>query len=261
MLTETASAQVATLSPADGLSRLFATDPEYAEIFSNFAFDDVAEHVSLPAPLRMEVLLAVLLGAQCLTVFRDTVRTALSAGVSAVQVKEIIYHASSYLGMARVADFINAANDIFTEQHIPLPLPAQGVTTRENRLEKGLALKKGIFKVLITRAHNATPADQMHFQNLLTGLCCGDLYTRSGLTLKERQLMTFAVLIGMGDCVKQLREHIEGNFNLGNDRAVLLGALTQCVPYIGFPRAFNTLRCINEVQAELKNREQDSGRA
>ena len=71
----------------------------------------------------------------------------------------------------------------------------------------------------------------------------------------------FAVLIGMGDCVKQLREHIEGNFNLGNDRAVLLGALTQCVPYIGFPRAFNTLRCINEVQAELKNREQDSGRA
>ena len=100
----------------------------------------------------------------------------------------------------------------------------------------------------------------MHFQNLLTGLCFGDLYTRRGLSLKEKQLMTFAVLIGMGDCAKQLREHIEGNFNLGNDRTVLLGALTQCVPYIGFPRAFNTLRCINEVQAELKSREQNSVR-
>lgn len=261
MITETASARLEHLSGADEFRRLFATDPEYAEIFSNFAFDDAARHTALSDALRLEVLLAVLLGAQCLTVFRDAVRAALAAGVSAVQVKEIIYHASSYLGMARVIDFINAANDIFTRQHISLPLPSQGVTSREDRLEKGLALKKGIFKALITQAHNATPADQLHFQNLLTGLCFGDLYTRKGLSLKERQLMTFAVLIGMGDCAKQLREHIEGNFNLGNDRAVLLGALTQCVPYIGFPRAFNTLRCINEVQAELKTREQDSVRA
>lgn len=261
MVTETASAQVKTLSKADGLSRLFVTDPDYAEIFSNFAFDDVAAHVNLPTSLRMEVILAVLLGAQCLTVFRDTVRSALAAGVSAVQVKEIIYHASSYLGMARVVDFINAANDIFAEQHISLPLPSQSVTSRNDRLEKGLTLKKSIFKALITQAHNSTPADQMHFQNLLTGLCFGDLYTRTGLSLKEKQLMTFVVLIGMGDCAKQLREHIEGNFNLGNDRAVLLSALTQCVPYIGFPRAFNTLRCINEVQAELKSREQNSVRA
>lgn len=119
-------------------------------------------------------------------------------------------------------------------------------------MKKGLSLKNGIFKALITKAHASTPSDQMHFQNLLTGFCFGDLYSRNGLSLKDRQLVTFAVLVGMGDCVKQLKEHIEGNFNLGNGRQVLLSALTQCAPYIGFPRCFNTLRCINEVQNELK---------
>lgn len=233
------------------LSTLQATDPDYVAMFENLAFDETQCHVILSDHDKACVTLAALLGVQGLTAFKAMVRAALRVGVTPVEIKEIIYHTSSYLGMARVVDFILAANDIFAEADIVLPLDSQATTTLENRHEEGLKLKKGIFKELITQAHNSTPADQMHMQDCLTGYCFGDLYTRSGLDLKLRQLITFAVLLGMGDCEKQLKEHIEGNFNLGNDRTVLLSALTQCMPYIGFPRCFNTLRYLNEVQKKL----------
>jgi 4-carboxymuconolactone decarboxylase len=35
--------------------------------------------------------------------------------------------------------------------------------------------------------------------------------------------------------------------NVGNDRAKLIGVITQLIPFIGYPRALNGLRAIDEV--------------
>ena len=44
--------------------------------------------------------------------------------------------------------------------------------------------------------------------------------------------------------------HIAGNLSIGNDKQTLINAVTQCLPYIGYPRTLNALGCINEVTAE-----------
>ena len=61
---------------------------------------------------------------------------ALTAGLTPVELKEIVYQAVPYVGMAKVFDFLHAANDMLTERGVQLPLPGQSTTTPATRLEQ-----------------------------------------------------------------------------------------------------------------------------
>ena len=78
----------------------------------------------------------------------------------------------------------------------------------------------------------------------------GDYYTRKGLSTKQRELITFCFLMAQGGCEAQLKAHVIGNLNVGNDKKFLISIASQCVPYIGYPRVLNALSCINAGFAE-----------
>jgi len=82
---------------------------------------------------------------------------------------------------------------------------------------------------------------------LLAANCFGDYYTRNGLDIKTRELLTFAILISTGGCEPQVKAHVTGNLRIGNDRERLIDVVTQLLPYIGYPRSLNALRIIDEV--------------
>jgi 4-carboxymuconolactone decarboxylase len=63
-------------------------------------------------------------------------------------------------------------------------------------------------------------------------------------------LLTFSMLLALGGCEPQLKGHIRGNLNVGNDKETLLSVVTQLLPYVGYPRTLNALRCLNEVIPE-----------
>ncbi len=85
----------------------------------------------------------------------------------------------------------------------------------------------------------------------LAANCFGDWYTRGGLTLAERELVTLCLLVAQGGCEPQLTGHALGNLRLGNDKELLVGAVSQCIPYVGYPRALNALACIDEAAERL----------
>ena len=58
------------------------------------------------------------------------------------------------------------------------------------------------------------------------------------------------MILSLGGCEAQLKAHVQGTVNVGNDEATLLSAVTQLLPYVGYPRALNALRCLNEVIPE-----------
>lgn len=118
-------------------SQLAVTDPELIEIFDNFAFDEVLQHGGLEPRLRLMVQLASMIACQALREYRVMLGAALIVGVTPVQVKEIVYQAVPYVGMAKVYDFLHATNEVLSESGIMLPLPGQATTTPETRLEKG----------------------------------------------------------------------------------------------------------------------------
>src|SRR5271168_1787109 len=90
------------------VSTLKVTDPELIEYFDNFAFDEVLRYGSLDTKTRLMVQLASMIGCQALREYRVMLGAALTVGVTPVELKEIVYHAVAYVGMAKVFDFIHA---------------------------------------------------------------------------------------------------------------------------------------------------------
>ena len=232
--------------PVDG-----AKDPELFEIFDNFALGEVLGHGGLDARTRLMCILASNVASQGRAAFRATLDAALGAGVTPVEVKEVLYQAVPYVGMAKVADFIGAANDVLEARGVGLPLEGQSTTTPADRFEKGLAVQRSIFGAgHIDAMREAAPENQKHIQQYLSDNCFGDFLTRGGLDVKTRELVTFSLLVSLGGCEPQVKGHIAGNVNLSNDKAVLLAVVTQLLPYIGYPRTLNAIGCLNEVLPE-----------
>jgi len=231
-------------------STLKVTDPELIEVFDNFAFEEVLGYGNLDTRTRLIVILASMIASQALGEYKVMLGGALNVGVTPVEVKEIVYQAVPYVGIAKVYDFINATNEILEGRGIKLPLEGQSTTSPETRFEKGLRLQKSIFGEMIDKMYEESPANQIHIQRYLSANCFGDFYTRKGLDIKTRELITFSMILSLGGCEPQLKGHIQGNLYVGNDKEILLGVVTQLLPYVGYPRTLNAVRCINEVVPE-----------
>ncbi|MGO9925153.1 MAG: carboxymuconolactone decarboxylase family protein [Mycobacterium sp.] len=230
------------------VSTLKVTDPELIGYFDNFAFDEVLHYGSLDARTRLMVQLASLIACQAVSEYRVMLGAALTVGVTPVEVKEIVYQAIPYVGIGKVFDCLHATNDVLTDRGIALPLEGQSTTTPETRAEKGLNIQKEIAgDERVDQMYASAPQDEMHIQRLLSANCFGDHYTRTGIDIKARELLTFAMLISLGGCEPQAKGHAAANLNVGNDRSVLLSVITQLLPFIGYPRTLNALRVINEV--------------
>jgi 4-carboxymuconolactone decarboxylase len=98
----------------------------------------------------------------------------------------------------------------------------------------------------VDQLYAQSPPDQLHIQKFLSANCFGDYYTRRGLDLKVRELLTFSMLAALGGCESQVAGHVAANLSVGNDRQVLVRVITQLLPFIGYPRTLNALRMINE---------------
>ena len=220
------------------------TDPEFAERVEHFAFDEVVNEPGqqLDEVTRHMAILATLLGCQGTDVFRRELPQALDAGVTPVMAKEIVYQAVDYLGMGRVLPFLDIANKVLTARGVALPLEGQATTTMEDRLEKGAQAQAEIFGPQMLEAWKAG-----HINRWLAANCFGDYYTRTGLTLAQREMITFCFLAAQGGCEPQLTSHAKGNMNLGNDKDFLIRVVSQCLPYIGYPRSLNAVACVNKA--------------
>ncbi len=223
---------------------LYRTDPEFTERFEYFAFNEVPneEGHKLPERTRYMAILAALIGCGSTDAYREILPKALENGITPVIAKEIVYQSTDYLGYGRMLPFLNCTNEIFLEKDIKLPLEGQATTTLENRLEKGVEAQAKIFG-----EHMKEAWKNGHINRWLTANCFGDYYTRKGLSLAERELITFCFLMAQGGCEPQLIAHSKGNMNLGNDKEFLVSVISQCLPYIGYPRSLNAVTCVNKA--------------
>ncbi len=227
----------------------YNTDPEFMERMTHFTFEEVVKEPGqeLPDETRYMAVLAALVGCQGLEVYKDMLVKALDSGLTPVMAKEIVYQAVDYLGIGRVMPFLSATNDILTARGVQLPLPAQAGTTMENRLEKGTQAQADIFGEHMKEAWKTG-----HINRWLAANCFGDYYTRGGLDLKQREMITFCFLAAQGGCEPQLTAHAKGNMNLGNDKDFLIRVISQCLPYIGYPRSLNAVNCVNQAAEAVK---------
>lgn len=78
----------------------------------------------------------------------------------------------------------------------------------------------------------------------------GDIYSRDGLNLRDRQIATIAALAALGNAQPQLKIHIQAGLNVGLTRQEITEVLMQMAVYAGFPAALNGLFAAKEVFAD-----------
>lgn len=77
----------------------------------------------------------------------------------------------------------------------------------------------------------------------------GDIYSRPGLTLQQRELATIAALTALGTATPQLKVHIAAGLHVGLAREEIIEAILQMSLYAGFPAALNGVFAAREVFA------------
>ena len=82
----------------------------------------------------------------------------------------------------------------------------------------------------------------------------GDIYSRPGLDIKTRELLTIASLTTLGYARDQLKAHVDNALNVGCTQEEIIETIMQMTVYAGFPAALNGLLAAKEIFQENINR-------
>ena len=81
----------------------------------------------------------------------------------------------------------------------------------------------------------------------------GDIYARTGLDLKSREIATVAALTALGNCAPQLKVHLNAALNVGCSEAEIKEVILQMAVYAGFPAALNGMFAFKDVLLERRS--------
>ncbi|EFP61553.1 carboxymuconolactone decarboxylase family protein [Erysipelotrichaceae bacterium AF15-26LB] len=223
-------------------------DPEMQQIMKLHLFADVYGHGTLDFTMREYITLAVMAANNAEELITDHVKALLETGTPPQLILEVIYQIIPYAGLLKAHQALNYVHQALQELTNPEEPEIGSTVTEETRFQKGFDAQCSVFSQdAIQGGHDAAAIDLKHMQRYLSAHCFGDFYTRKGLDMRQRELLTFCTIASLGGCENQLRAHAKANLQAGNTRATLIEAITQCQPYIGFPRTLNAIQIIEEV--------------
>ena len=223
------------------------SDPEVMEILQKFIFGDIFATGTLDHKSRELITCTVLTVMQTMPQLKAHTGAALNVGVTPIELREAVYQCAPFIGFPKTLNAVATINEVFTERGITLPLDKQGSITEEERFERGKAIQYPIYGDEIAQAMAPLPAGMGDaVARFLTEYCFGDLYTRTGLNIQQRELLIYCILTTIG-AAPQLQAHALGNLKIGNSREQLTAAVIQCLPYIGFPLALQSLKILRDL--------------
>jgi 4-carboxymuconolactone decarboxylase len=224
------------------------SDPELMAILRHVIFGEVFRIGVLDDRTRELITVVLLVTNQTLPQLRSHTGAALNVGASPIEVREAVYQCAPFVGFPKTLNGLAVINEVFVERGITLPLPDQATVIEDDRFERGREIQLPLYGDEIRDNLAGLPEGLRGVvPRILTEFCFGDFYTRSGLDLALRELLVLCVLAALGGADAQVRAHAAGNLKAGNSVEVQTAAMIHCLPYIGFPRALNAIRAINEL--------------
>jgi 4-carboxymuconolactone decarboxylase len=122
--------------------------------------------------------------------------------------------------------------------------------SEESRYNRGLGSMRAIFGPGIESALKDLAATCPDLARCLVEFPFADIYTRPGLDLKIREMLTVAALTVLGYPQAELKEHIRGALNVGCTRDEILEIILQMAVYAGFPAALEGVKTAASVFGE-----------
>jgi 4-carboxymuconolactone decarboxylase len=118
------------------------------------------------------------------------------------------------------------------------------------RYEQGMRMRRRVLgDAHVDGAEAAKSALDEEFQNLITRLAWGEIWTRPGLPPHTRSLLTIALMVALnrGD---ELRLHLRAAANNGVTPEEIREVLLHCAVYCGIPAANAAFHAAKEVLNE-----------
>lgn len=119
----------------------------------------------------------------------------------------------------------------------------------ESRLERGKRALADIDGKAGQNVINGLADIAPDFATYLFEFPFGDIYSRPGLGLREREIAKIAALTALGNAAPQLKVHIEAGLNVGLSKDEIVEIIMQMAVYAGFPAALNGLFAAKDVFA------------
>lgn len=102
----------------------------------------------------------------------------------------------------------------------------------------------------VARAQSATTPFDAPFQDLITDAAWGHVWSRGTISLRERSMLTIALLAGLGND-HELALHLRATRNTGATEADVLESLLHVAIYAGVPRANHAIKIAKETFAAM----------
>ena len=122
------------------------------------------------------------------------------------------------------------------------------MTTSDERRAAGRAIQGQLWPATLKGPTGQFPAAKLapDFYDHVQQSAFGDIWTRPGLSVRDRSMITVAVLASLGQ-TEELRAHLNGALNVGLDREELVEILMHISIYAGVPAAGSAMRVAADV--------------
>ena len=216
---------------AQGLrTMLLRTSPEaYALAAEAIGRADLTAHTS-----ALQVTTTVIVGA----LDESTPLASAQAMATALQAALTVLPGVAHIPTIEAPDAVTAA----MRAHLMPPVI--------NIFESGLAMRRRVLGAAhVERSMAQATAMDIDFQHFATEVAWGTVWTRPGLTLRERSMLVVALLAGLGHH-EELRLHLNATRNTGTTPADVTEVLLHVAAYAGIPAANSAMRLAKEILGE-----------
>ncbi|TDR79662.1 carboxymuconolactone decarboxylase family protein [Paludibacterium purpuratum] len=244
-------AQVAGTDQPAIVAALADISPDLAYFTVAFGYGDIYARPGLTPHQRQLATIAALaaLGnARPQLVFH--LHGALNVGCTPAEIVETLIHLVGYAGFPAALNGIFAAEEVLRARGITLEAPATPETEPGERYRRGWAALEKIDGAAGQRVIESLRDIAPDLGRYIVEFGFGDIYTRPGLDLTTREIVTVAALAAMGTALPQLKVHIHGLLNVGGTRTAVVETFIHIAVYAGFPAAINATLAAKEVLRE-----------
>lgn len=174
---------------------------------------------------------------------------ALNVGCSPTEIVELMIHLVVYAGFPVAVNGTAAAKEVFDRLDVRPSIRTADASPSASRYRDGWARLREIDGHLGEQVIDSLNGVSPDLGRFIIEFSFGDVYTRPGMDLLSRELVTVAALTAMGSATPQLKVHMNGFLNVGGSSAQLVEIVTHIAAYAGFPRAVNGAIAAKEVLA------------
>jgi 4-carboxymuconolactone decarboxylase len=129
-----------------------------------------------------------------------------------------------------------------------------------DRYRTGMAIRRKVLgRAHVDRAERNKTSFDEPFQDLITEAAWGSVWSRPNWTLRERSIVTIALLAALGHD-DEVAMHVRATLNTGATRDDVREALMHVAIYAGVPAANRAIAVARQVFSEIDS-EQEEGQA